>query len=42
MRAVLWNFLRLASLIECCDIIRERRKRDVRGSPETVCQPTFW
>ena len=42
VRAVLWNFLRLASLIECCDTIRERRKRDVRGSPETVCQPTFW
>ena len=42
MRAVLWNFFRLASLIECCDTVRERRKRVIRGSPETVCQPTFW
>ena len=27
VRAVLWNFFLLASLIECCDTVRERRKR---------------
>ena len=42
MRAVLWNFFLLASLIECCDTVRERRKRAIRGSPETACQLTFW
>ena len=42
VRAVLWNFFRLASLIECCDTVRERRKRAIRGSPETVYQLTFW
>ena len=42
MRAVPWNFFLLASLIECCDTVRERRKRAIRGSPETACQLTFW
>ena len=42
VRAVLWNFFLLASLIECCDTVRERRKRPIRGSPETACQLTFW
>ena len=42
MRAVLWIFFLLASLIECCDTVRERRKRAIRGSPETACQLTFW
>ena len=42
VRAVLWNFPRLASLIECCDTIRELRIRAIRGSPETVWQLTFW
>ena len=42
VRAVLWIFFLLASLIECCDTIRERRKRAIRGSPETACQLTFW
>ena len=42
VRAVLWNFFLLASLIECCDTVRERRKRAIRGSPETACQLTFW
>ena len=43
MRAVLWNFFLLASLIECCDTVREGRKRaTIRGSPETACQLTFW
>ena len=42
VRAVLWNFFLLASLIECCDTVRERRNRAIRGSPETACQLTFW
>ena len=42
VRAVPWNFFLLASLIECCDTVRERRKRAIRGSPETACQLTFW
>ena len=42
VRAVLWNFFLLASLIECCDTVRERRKRAIRGSPETAYQLTFW
>mgnify|MGYP004619840575 FL=1 len=43
VRAVLWNFFLLASLIiECCDTVRERRKRAIRGSPETACQLMFW
>ena len=42
MRAVPWNFFLLASLIECCDTVRGRRKRSIRGSPETACQLTFW
>ena len=43
VRAVLWNFFLLASLIiECCDTVRERRKRAIRGSPETAYQLTSW
>lgn len=42
VRAVLWNFFRLDSIIECCDTVRERKKRAIRGSPETAYQLTFW
>ena len=42
VRSVLWNFFLLASLIECCDTVRERRKQVIRGSPETACQLTFF
>ena len=42
IRAVLWNFYRLDSVIECCDTPRERKKRVIRGSPEMAYQPTFW
>ena len=42
VRAVLWNFFRLDSVIECCDTVRERRKRVIRGSPETAYQLIFW
>ena len=41
VRAVLWNFFRLSSIIECCDTVRERKKRVIRGSPETAYQLTF-
>ena len=42
VRSVLWNFFLLASLIECCDTVRERRKQVIRGSPETACQLMLW
>ena len=42
VRAILWNFFRIDSVIECCDTVRERRKRVIRGSPETAYQLTFW
>ena len=42
VRAVLWNFFLLNSVIECCDTVRERRKRAIRGSPETAYQLTLW
>ena len=41
LRATLWNFFRLSSIIECCDTSRKRIKRVIRGSPETAYQPTF-
>ena len=41
VRAVLWNFFRLKSIMECCDTPRERKKRAIRGSPETAYQLTF-
>lgn len=41
VRAVLWNFFKLSSIIECCDTVRERKKRVIRGSPETAYQLTF-
>ena len=41
LHAVLWNFFRLSSIIECCDTVRERKKRVIRGSPETAYQLTF-
>ena len=41
VRAVLWNMFRLDSLIQCCDTRRERRKRCIRGSPETAYQLAF-
>ncbi|MGN0991843.1 MAG: IS4 family transposase [Candidatus Ventricola sp.] len=42
VRAVLWNFFLLNSVIEYCDTVRERRKRVIRGSPETAYQLTLW
>ena len=41
VRAVFWNYFRLASVIECCDTPRERHRHAIRGSPETACQLTF-
>ena len=41
VRAVLWNFFRLDSIIKCCDTVRKRRKRVIRGSPEKAYQLTF-
>ena len=41
VRAVLWNYFRLSSVIECCDTPRERRRHVIRGSPETAYQLTF-
>ena len=41
VRAVLWNYFRLSSVIECCDTPREHHRHVIRGSPETACQLTF-
>ena len=41
VRAVLWNYFRLHSVIECCDTPREHRRHAIRGSPETAYQLTF-
>ena len=41
VRAVLWNYFRLASVIECCDTPREHHRHAIRGSPETAYQLTF-
>ena len=41
VRAVLWNYFRLASVIECCDTQREHHRHVIRGSPETAYQLTF-
>ena len=41
VRAVLWNYFRLASVIECCDTPREHHRHVIRGSPETAYQLTF-
>ena len=38
LRAVLWNFFRLSSVIECCDTPRIRTIR-IRGSPDSAYQP---
>lgn len=40
LRAVLWNFFRLSSVIECCDTPRIRTIR-IRGSPDSAYQPCF-
>ena len=40
-RAVLRNYFRLSSVIECCDTPRERHKHAIRGSPETAYQLIF-
>jgi hypothetical protein len=40
LRAVLWNFFTISSVIECCDTPRVRRAH-IRGSPETAYQPCF-
>ena len=40
LRAVLWNFFRLPSIIECCDTKREKR-RIIRGSPDKAYQLYF-
>ena len=41
LRAVLWNYFKLASVIECCDTPRERHRHLIRGSPGTAYQPCF-
>lgn len=41
VRAVLWNYFRLPSIIACCDTSRERHRHVIRGSPETAYQLTF-
>ena len=40
LRAVLWNYFSLPSIIECCDTKRERR-HIIRGSPEKAYQLYF-
>lgn len=44
VRATLWNFFKLASVLAYCDLVAKRtpRKRAIRGSPETLYQLTFW
>ena len=41
VRAVLWNYFRLSSVIDCCDTPREHHRHVIRGSPETAYQLTF-
>ena len=41
VRAVLWNYFRLSSVIDCCDMPRERHRHIIRGSPETAYLLTF-
>ena len=41
VRAVLWNYFRLSSVVECCDTPREHHRHVIRGSPETAYQLTF-
>ena len=41
LRAVLWNYFKLASVIECCDTPHERHRHLIRGSPGTAYQPCF-
>lgn len=41
VRAVLWNYFRLPSIIACCGTSRERHRHVIRGSPETAYQLTF-
>ena len=40
LRAVLWNFFTISSVIECCDTPRVRRAH-IRGSPETSLSAMF-
>jgi len=40
LRAVLWNFFSLPSIIECCDTKREKR-HIIRGSPDKAYQLYF-
>ena len=41
VRAVLWNYFRLSSVIDCCDTPRKHHRHAIRGSPETAYQLTF-
>ena len=41
LRAVLWNYFRMDSIIEGCDKAREMKKNTIRGSPENACQLTL-
>ena len=41
LRAVLWNYFRMDSIIEGCDKAREMKKNSIRGSPENACQLTL-
>ncbi len=41
LRAVLWNYFKLAGVLRCCDTPRERHFHLIRGSPGTAYQPCF-
>ena len=41
LRAVLWNYFRMDSIIEGCDKAREMKKNTIRGSPENAYQLTL-
>ena len=41
LRATLWNFFTIASLVQACDTAREHRRQAIRGSPETTYQPNL-
>ena len=41
LRAVLWNYFRMDSIIEGCDKAREMKRNTIRGSPENAYQLTL-
>ena len=41
LRAVLWNYFKMPSVLECCDTPHERHRHLIRGSPGTAYQPCF-